>query len=185
MIHIEIDKELAWNRPSLGQITEGPLKDYIDNLVRASCNRGLRGNKWYADLYNGVDFDIEDMVYILYTLEGTVEGYRAYIKIETSKLDDVTPDYLPNRVVKNWDNTDPENPIELPDTYRTWREWSEFRKNSWSGKISYPITEIEGFAYISTQASGEDLSSDVLLRLYMEDGQTIVDSLPGISAEIP
>lgn len=100
--------------------------------------------------------------------DSNIKGFRCIIKLPETQLDDITPDFLPNRVIKNWDDTDPENPIELPDTYKTWREWI--------GK-NYTITEIDGYAYFNTQAGGRDLTFDELCML-LDDNILLVDNIP-------
>lgn len=173
---IRIHEDFITHKPVGGNpLYNADVAAYAQNLHNWGCKSKRVGNMIESSLPTNIPFDIADFTLIVKTLGGSVEGYRAIIKLPVSNLDDITPTYLPNRTVKNWDNTDPENPVALSDTFKTWREWRGVR-NSYSGLESYPLYVVEDFVYIHTQASGKDLSNSQLLSLI--DDFEVVDSIP-------
>lgn len=138
------------------------VDDYAQNLLKWGAESKRVGVDIVSEFEDNIPFDIIDFIFVSSTLMGEVDGYRAIIKITVVELDEPTPNYLPNRIIKNYDDEG----VELPDTFKTWREWIG---------SNYTITELDGFAYFCTQAGGRDLNNDEMCALFYDESYDIVD----------
>ena len=147
--------------------------DSGEAIPQAEAFRNRFANKGFNRYFSGEDIflrgdEITAVEYLWLTNDtnlpiSTVRGFRGYLRITEAQLSEVTPDYMPDRTIHHWDNTDPENPIPLPDTYKTWDEWvgENFTKTLYQGNVYFPANayglgrdDLSEFTYQSLDADG-------------------------------
>lgn len=143
--------------------------NYASNLLNWGCSRVRIGEDICVEITNNIPFDSQDFLYTTQVLLGSVTGYRGILGVKTLSMDDITPDFLPNRVIENWDES--EDPIRLPDTYKTWNEWV--------GR-NYTKTQIGEYTYFCSNAGGIDLTNEQLLEAIFDANIEFSDSIPVI-----